>query len=590
MAVEHQGRISEGKRLTSLMAGALGVAALLVWLFNLFVGWNAAAEGPVTTDAGSQLALLLVGLGLLSAAVAMQLPAVIDFLGQRKAFGMLNEGLKIALAFTLVCLVNWLAHRHNPRWDVTSDRLYSVSAEAKALAESVSLDTRLFLITFRRSPDRVVATRDYLDAFAGTNPRFELKTVTNAHTLGRDRAAELMQELERETGADIEGLTIQVGHHDDEGNWKTLRSKSIPWRRLWVGANNPGAAAEFRGEEELGSTLRELVEEEKPRACVLTGHGERSLADFERRGYGYLAKVLREKNYQLDELTLKDEPNADLPEDTSLVLLLGPTLTLEEDEVAGLKRYLDRGGDAILFLEPKVETRFGTPRYVATGLEDYLASAYRIQVLNQTIFQFRSQNEVGPRVCNTKFGEHPIVEGEDPRQGVVWFDTIRPLKVLPSTGACITKALLVAEPLPRMPDFVFASGENEARAAWEDPSKQRGPFDLAAAATRIVELEPEEEGGEPTEVASRLVVVGDVDWGANDMASDPSGRNFDVLLNAVSWAAQRDHEVVGERKRPRSYRLVMPKDTLAFYTLISLFGFPLLSVLLGVVVWRVRSQ
>jgi len=590
VAVEHQGQISEGKRLTSLVAGALGAAALLVWLFNLFVGWSAAAEGPVTTDAGSQLALLLVGLGLLSAAVAMQLPAVLDFLGQRKAFGMLNEGLKIALAFTLVCLVNWLAHRHNPRWDVTSDRLYSVSAEAKALAQSVSLDTRLFLITFRRSPDRVVATRDYLDAFVGTNPRFELKTVTNAHTLGRDRAAELMQELERETGADIEGLTIQVGHHDEEGNWKTLRSKSIPWRRLWVGANNPGAAAEFRGEEELGSTLRELVEEEKPRVCVLTGHGERSLADFERRGYGYLAKVLREKNYQLDELTLKDEPNADLPEDTSLVLLLGPTLTLEDDEIAGLERYLDRGGDAILFLEPKVETRFGTPRYVATGLEDYLASAYRIQVLNQTIFQFRSQSEVGPRVCNTKFGEHPIVEGEDPRQGVVWFDTIRPLKVLPSSGACITKALLVAEPLPRMPDFVFASGESEARAAWEDPSKQRGPFDLAAAATRIVELEPEEEGAEPKEVASRLVVVGDVDWGANDMASDPSGRNFDVLLNAISWAAQRDHEVVGERKRPRSYRLVMPKDTLAFYTLISLFGFPLLSVLIGVVVWRVRSQ
>ena len=118
----------------------------------------------------------------------------------------------------------------------------------------------------------------------------------------------------------------------------------------------------------------------------------------------------------------------------------------------------------------------------------------------------------------------------------------------------------------------------------------RGAGRGAAASTRTVELPPAEEGGEPREGSSRVVVVGDADWGSNDIAADPTGRNFDVLLNAVSWAAQRDHEVVGERKRPRSYRLVMPQETLAFYKLISLFGLPLLSILLGVVVWRVRSQ
>jgi hypothetical protein len=69
-------------------------------------------------------------------------------------------------------------------------------------------------------------------------------------------------------------------------------------------------------------------------------------------------KRLADLNYEIKNLTLLDLAR-DVPEDATIVILLGPTVALQPAEWDALVRYLDRGGHMLIALDPKGETSMG---------------------------------------------------------------------------------------------------------------------------------------------------------------------------------------------------------------------------------------
>jgi hypothetical protein len=119
-------------------------------------------------------------------------------------------------------------------------------------------------------------------------------------------------------------------------------------------------------DREVNSLLLRLLRD-KRKAYVMTGHGEINDPDsipaeikgrtFERRTTVF-KKRLADLNYEITNLTLLDLAR-DVPEDATIVALLGPTVPLQSAEWDALVRYLDRGGHLLIALDPKGETSMG---------------------------------------------------------------------------------------------------------------------------------------------------------------------------------------------------------------------------------------
>jgi hypothetical protein len=96
-------------------------------------------------------------------------------------------------------------------------------------------------------------------------------------------------------------------------------------------------------------------------AYLTAGHGEftdssKGRPEAEERGAQVVRTLLQRQNYQIKDLGMGQGLANDVPEDADVVLVLGPTSPLTNEELASLKRYADRGGHLLLSLEPESVT------------------------------------------------------------------------------------------------------------------------------------------------------------------------------------------------------------------------------------------
>ncbi|MGC4088600.1 MAG: Gldg family protein [Polyangiaceae bacterium] len=94
----------------------------------------------------------------------------------------------------------------------------------------------------------------------------------------------------------------------------------------------------------------------KHTAYLTVGHGE--LSDAARgggpaeRNFQIARSILQKQNYTLKDLGLAQGLASDVPEDADVVMVLGPTVDFSSEELASLKRYVDRGGHLLMALDP----------------------------------------------------------------------------------------------------------------------------------------------------------------------------------------------------------------------------------------------
>ncbi|MEE8162336.1 MAG: hypothetical protein V3T61_11935, partial [Acidobacteriota bacterium] len=139
------------------------------------------------------------------------------------------------------------------------------------------------------------------------------------------------------------------------------------------------------------------------------------------------------------------------------------------------------------------------------------------------------------------------------------------------------------------------------RAAFDQGQDLKGPLDLAAAATRSVDEESEDqqedpqagdgeeqqEKPEPPAGESRLVLFGDSDFASNGYFG--AGANGDLFLMTVSWLAEETDLIAIRPKSPEDRRIetTLTQSRLIFWGSVVLL--PAITLVLGVVVWYRRK-
>jgi hypothetical protein len=140
----------------------------------------------------------------------------------------------------------------------------------------------------------------------------------------------------------------------------------------------------------------------------VTGHGERTFdptGDTDKRPtIRDMREVLQQLGYVVRQLGAAEGLASDVPNDATMVAMVGPTKPLLPEEVASLTRYFDKGGRLFIALDPEAGLDYA-------DLLGPLGVKFVPTVLNNDVAIARKSNQLSDRqnIVTATFSSHPSV-------------------------------------------------------------------------------------------------------------------------------------------------------------------------------------
>ena len=486
----------------------------------------------------------------------------------RPSFSLLRRwGVALNVAVTVVVLtlvmvmVNYLAARHYWRWSWAAGAQPPLSPQSIQLLESISAQSNTIkvIVYFDREQPLFGAIKSLLMEYEQRCPRLAVEYVN--YTLQVGRAA--LVKAEYSLATDVRDLII----FDAGGRRRLVYDRELYDLDLSEFTRTREARrSTFKGELAFSSALLSVSEARQFKACLLQGHGEHDPAsEDDQMGYAKFVQVLREKNIQVEPLSLLG--TNEVPADGQLLVVAGPRTALATAELEKIERHLARGGRMLALLNFQ-------SREVNTGLERILA-AWGVEVgRNLVMDKEQSQSGQVEAVASAQFGSHPIV---NPLHGTR-LSLVLPRSVSHRGGPQNPDAARVTELVFSGPGAVAVGS---IRNGIGSPERQ-GPVPLAVAV---------EKGGiqgvSGDFGTTRLVVVGESLFLGNLAIDYDANRDFANL--AVSWLLDRPQLLGGVGPRPiREYRIAMTRSQMLAARWILIAGLPGAVVVFGALVWLRR--
>jgi ABC-type uncharacterized transport system involved in gliding motility auxiliary subunit len=491
---------------------------------------------------------LIAGLVLLVLYLVNHWDRVLRLAGRRSAREGANA-LALSLAVVgIVAAINYLASRHQKRWDFTAARQYTLSEQTEKVLAGLERELEIVLLDNPLS-SRALAARDLLELYEGESEKLSVRVV--------DPEADPQTALSYQETGDP-GITLGT---------------------VLVVFSDRKERATAATEPEITNAILRVLRQERKKIYFTSGHQEKSIEDTDpSAGLSTVAGKLRGSTYDTEVLVIARSVEAEemkVPEDADAVVVAGPKTDFLPEEIAALDRYLASGGRAVFLLDPEPQAK--TP-----ALDEYLREK-GVVLGKGVVVDPLSVPPLYPVVRS--FGAHPVVESFS-----------NALAIFP-LARTVERTASAAEGV-EVRDLFSSEAESWAETRLDElrerrgpaPEQKRGPLPLAAA----VSLGPAESGpqGEKPETngeekkppAGRFVVVGDSDFISNELTSAPI-LNADLFLNIVNWVAE-DEDLIGIRPRePEDRRIFLSSQQMTNVILFSLLVVPGILLLTGISVW-----
>ena len=236
-----------------------------------------------------------------------------EFSGRQARLGSLAIA-SILVVLGILAAINYLASRHNKRWDLTAAGQYTLSEQTKKVLNSLQKPVRVTV--FARTED-FPRFRSRLDQYQYQSKQLQIEYIDPEK---RPALAEKLKES---------GLGTIVLEYED----RTQR----------VTADD---------EQDLTNALIKVVQGETHKVYFTQGHGERDTTASEGSGFSGLAQELGSDNFTGEKLVLLQQ---EIPADASVLVIAGPTSDFLQPEIDRLKAYLAKGGKLLLTIDPPLK-------------------------------------------------------------------------------------------------------------------------------------------------------------------------------------------------------------------------------------------
>lgn len=460
----------------------------------------------------------------------LPLVAAIAALGGRRlpVKRRLVGGVPLVLVLGLAVAVYVLGQMWPQTWDTTGNKRYSLAPQTNQILDNLQADLatggasdRIMVYAFyqRLDPARDI-TEALLKACSQRSRAFHFKVID----------PEVDLELVREYG-----ITAT--------------------RTLVVTAGTRHTSVLQPDESALISAVYRLASGRLARVCQLAGHGEHRLEDDDRSGYSSYAQLLFDQGYDVLPLALADLH--DVPDFCDVLVIAGPRLQPEPQELEAIERFLARGGSVMALLDAP------TP----TGWVQWMAR-WHVGVSGGVLVDFErvgTQRGVGARTITVseEYGDHAIVRS---LKGITTvFPMAQALLQIGAPDSAITGAIIL-----RSGEKTWAENDPATRFSGT-PVFDRGA-DIAGPVPfgMVLELALGRDRQRP----GRLVVIGNSEF-LNNATVNLVG-NRDLLLNAVGWLAREERLINVRGRDPLSQPVVMQTTTKNVIGWGSVLGWPLL--------------
>jgi ABC-2 type transport system permease protein len=492
--------------------------------------------------------------------------------------------LSVLLGLGILGLVNYIGSRRYARFDWTSSGLYSLSEKTRNVLKDLKTPVQVTVFMTPGTP-LFPEVDELLKRYKAAAPMLTVETLDPTRNPVRAKA------FVEQTGVRNLAVVFLSGEKEKEKKKIVTEDRIVEYDFSRARMGGEPTVKNFRGEQEFTSAILAVTQQKSPKVLFTTGHGERS---FEPPrvpdGYSDVADSLRNDNCSVESWASLGA--ADVPAGTDLVVAAGPRTAFTEPERAALKRYLDAGGSALLFLD--VELTPGSPALSDFGLNPLLATMGLVLDSDVVLDPKNALPLMGPETVFAKsFRPHPVTRLLT--GSAVVFPLARSVSVAATPAPGWTATALVETSPDGWGETDIKELQKTGRPS-KDDKDVKGPVCLVAAAeTAPAAAAPAGDAGsaKPDEKAapkkrSRVVVFGDSDWASN--AGIANAANRLLLSSAANWALERDALVAIPPKNADQVAVTLSRRDIGLVAFFVLLLLPVAAVAMGLAIWVRRRR
>jgi hypothetical protein len=541
-----------------LVYAGVGTVALLVYLLGIeqvvdaigFEDEQAEHRYQVVVNAIWPV-ILLAGAQAMAAADRVLAGSPVQVVPARVKSAALGA-LSLAFALAMLFPLNYLAAETNERWDFGYFKTARAGTSTISMVQALEEPITAYLF-FPTASDVTEELKTYFGDLQGG----ALKVEYVDHALEPELAKELKV---RDNG--------YIAFVRGEGEEQQVE-------RVKIGKDFEAARRKLKKlDNEVRSALLKMARGQKV-AYFTAGHGELYWGAEQAidRKTSSLRKVLRALNYKVEELTVADGSAVEIPEDASLVVVLGAESAFMPEEITALDAYRRRGGSLLIGLEPGGADLSGVLRPMGIGVVDDVVLANDSKFVPATRRPIDRAN-----VFTDKFSTHPSVTTLSRNSRTMAFIVSRAVGLEDLKAGDGKRTVTIRS-------LADTWGDKDGNYAFDGDTEERKTWNIAMAASGEAR-----GGGEDAPDEWRVVVVSDATW-ASDLALplDPNKANFQYVLDAVSWLGH-DDSLAGTVNSEEDVKIEHTKEGQGwiFYSTSGLVPLGLLG--LGLIRLRVRRK
>jgi len=435
--------------------------------------------------------------------------------------------------FAILGLLNYISARHSHRFDLTEQKVFSLSPQAINVVKNLQDDLQIqAFVEGGINPE----LHDLLQSFAYQSPKVKFELIDP------DRQPELAEKYH---------VTAYNTVRFEYGKESTTITQP--------------------SEESITNAIIKVTRTTHKTVCSIEGHGEADTDDVQdAHGLASLKQGLINENYEVKKVLLASMEK--VPEDCSVVLIAGPQKPYLEGELKAVDAYMDAGGRVLILLPPRVGAEF-EPLLTKWGVK--LGNDV---VVDQVVRLFQGPALGLAPLVNT-YTTHEITH--DFKQRTV-FPMTRSVHA-EAAGKQGLQAVELAKTSPSSWGETDLDGLFERSEAKLDDADAKGPVPIAV----VVNADLKQMGG-GKEGTTRLAVFGSIEF-AENREMEGTYYNRDLLMNTIGWLVGQSDLVSIRPRGVRASRVQFTADqgTIIFY--LSVLLIPELLLIAGIAVWWRRE-
>jgi ABC-type uncharacterized transport system involved in gliding motility auxiliary subunit len=471
-----------------------------------------------------------------------------SFSGRQARLGSLAAA-SVGVVLAILIAINYLASRHNKRWDLTAAKQFSLSDQTKKVLQG--LKKPVHIRVFDRSED-FARFRERLDEYQYASKQVSVEYVDI------ERRPALANQFQVQTPG-----TVVIEY---EGRNEKVTSD---------------------GEQELTNGLIKVVQGKQQKVYFVQGHGEHTPDSSDRTGYSTITSALGSDNFTTDKLVLAQQKT--VPADASVLIVAGPKTDFFPAEIEMLKPYLARGGKILFMLDPPDRADAPELTNIEALLKDWDIEIGRNVVVDVSGMGQLLGTDVSVPVA-AKYEPHPITERFNL---LTAYPLARSVSAIAGGANGRNAQNLVDTSANSWAETDIKRLTTTGQVARElDKGDKPGPISLAAAVSAPSTDAPAAAAPDSTGAAkaadapkpeSRITVFGDSDFVTNGYLGIPGNR--DLFLNTVNWLAQQENLIAIRPRDPESRGVTLTAERAQLIFWLSILIIPGLILAAGVQTW-----